>query len=119
MQVRLSIKPGTSDKFDRILLDVPCLGIGVIKRKPDIKWQRQKEDVKEISKLQYDILQNCSKYLKDNGVLIYSTCSILKEENEAVTRKFVENNPNYKIKNELKIKPTKEVDGFYICKLSN
>ena len=119
MQVKIQIKPGIDGGFDKILLDVPCLGIGVIKRKPDIKWQRQKEDVQEISKLQYDILQNCSKYLKENGVLIYSTCSILKEENEDVISRFLKNNKQFTIEKELKIKPTKEADGFYICKLKS
>lgn len=52
------------EKFDKILLDVPCLGIGVLKRKPDIKWKRKKEDIQEITKIQQEILQNCSKYLK-------------------------------------------------------
>lgn len=52
------------EKFDKILLDVPCLGIGVIKRKPDIKWQREREDITRIKKEQIKILQNCSKYLK-------------------------------------------------------
>ena len=55
------------NKFDKILLDVPCLGIGVLKRKPDIKWQKKKEDVKEISEIQYKILENCTKYLKPKG----------------------------------------------------
>ena len=106
-------------EFDKILLDVPCLGIGVIKRKPDIKWQRKKEDVKEITDLQYKILENCANYLKDNGVLVYSTCSILKEENEDIIRKFLQNNPKFIIEEEIKIKPTKKTDGFYICKIKN
>ena len=108
-----------SKKFDKILLDVPCLGIGVIKRKPDIKWQRKEDDVQEISNLQYEILQNCSKYLKDNGTMVYSTCSILKEENEDIIRKFLQNNSNFSIEEEIKIKPTKKTDGFYICKIKN
>ena len=115
----MPIKPGTDGNFDKILLDVPCLGIGVIKRKPDIKWQRKKEDVQEIAKLQYKILQNCAKYLKEKGTLVYSTCSILKEENEDVISKFLQNNSNFTIEQELKIKPTIKEDGFYICKLKN
>ena len=81
-----------NEKFDKILLDVPCLGIGVIKRKPDIKWQRKKEDIEEITKIQQKILENCSKYLKKGGVLIYSTCSILKEENENIINNFINKN---------------------------
>lgn len=122
------------EKFDKILLDVPCLGIGVIKRKPDIKWQRKKEDVQEISKLQKAILDNCSKYLKKGGELVYSTCSILKEENEDVIQKFIKENKNFEIaKTEINIKlfekfhkkegyfsinPTEKNDGFFICKLT-
>lgn len=121
--------------YDKILLDVPCLGIGVIKRKPDIKWQRKLEDVKEICKIQYKILENCSKYLKPGGEIIYSTCSILKEENEDVINKFIFKNQNFEIvtkesiksypkikkyfKNDkfLEIMPQEEYDGFFICKM--
>ena len=71
-----------NQKFDKILLDVPCLGIGVLKRKPDIKWRRTKEDILKISQIQKDILNVCSKYLKPGGEIVYSTCSILEEENE-------------------------------------
>lgn len=123
------------ESFDKILLDVPCMGIGVIKRKPDIKWQRKPEDVKEIKEIQYQILNNCSKYLKKGGELVYSTCSILKEENEEIINKFLENNKNFKIskyeknqKNELykylendryfKVYPSEKNDGFFICKLT-
>ncbi len=120
------------EKFDKILLDVPCMGLGVIKRKPDIKWHRKEEDIKEISNVQYNILDVCSKYLKKGGNLVYSTCSILKEENEEIIEKFLENNPNfeineYKIDNKynkfiekngyIKINTTDKNDGFFICKI--
>ena len=122
------------NKFDKILLDVPCLGIGVLKRKPDIKWQKKKEDVKEISEIQYKILENCSKYLKQNGELVYSTCSIIKEENENLIEKFLHKNKEFKLqkienfeeeffkkylKNEqfLQVYQNKKTDGFFICKL--
>ena len=120
-------------KFDKILLDVPCLGIGVIKRKPDIKWQRKPEDLQEICKIQKIILENCTKYLKTGGELVYSTCSILEEENENIIKEFVKKNQNFeikKVKNTIKIfenfikkegyisiKPTEKNDGFFICKL--
>lgn len=106
-----------TNKYDKILLDVPCLGIGVIKRKPDIKWQRKEEDIKEISNLQYNILLKCSKYLKENGELVYSTCSILKEENEDIIDKFLNENHNFKIIKKVKINPNDKQDGFFICKL--
>lgn len=104
------------EKFDKILLDVPCMGIGVIKRKPDIKWHRKPEDLKVISKIQYQILENCSKYLKKEGTLIYSTCSIFKEENHDIVQKFLEKNFSYECK-ELEIEPTEKQDGFYIAKM--
>lgn len=113
-------------KFDKILLDVPCMGIGVIKRKPDIKWQRKREDLEIISDVQFNILMNCSKYLKPNGELVYSTCSILKKENEYIIEKFLkqsefeikkEDNGDNKNKMMYSILPEKEKDGFFICKL--
>jgi len=117
--------------FDKILLDVPCLGIGVIRRKPDIKWQRDREDIGKIQKEQLEILENCSKYLKPNGYILYSTCSILKEENEAIIKQFLNKNNNFKIvkiKNEknsqntentemLRLYPNEKHDGFFICLL--
>ncbi len=105
------------EKFDKILLDVPCLGIGVIKRKPDIKWQRKKEDIQEIIKIQLKILETCSKYLKPNGELIYSTCSIFKDENEDIVDKFLKENIQFKKLEEIKIKTNEDADGFYICKI--
>lgn len=108
-----------NEKFDKILLDVPCLGIGVIKRKPDIKWQRKEEDIEEITKIQQKILENCSKYLKKGGILVYSTCSILEEENENVIKKFLNQNENFEIVENgiINILPDEEKDGFFICKL--
>lgn len=105
-----------NEKFDKILLDVPCMGIGVIKRKPDIKWHRKPEDLKVISKVQYEILENCSKYVKKGGTIIYSTCSILEKENHLIIKKFLEKNTNYTT-TEIKIDPTEKQDGFYIAKL--
>ena len=108
-----------NEKFDKILLDVPCLGIGVIKRKPDIKWQRKVEDIEEITKIQKTILEKCSKYLKPGGYIVYSTCSILKEENENIIFEFLNKNSNFEIvKNgKCSIMPDRERDGFFICKL--
>ena len=85
------------EKFDKILLDVPCLGIGVIKRTPDIKWQRNIEDIKKITNIQVKILENCSRYLKKGGELVYSTCSILKQENENTIFNFLKENDTFDI----------------------
>lgn len=113
------------EKFDKVLLDVPCLGIGVIKRKPDIKWQRNIEDIEEITKIQLEILSKCSKYLKIGGELVYSTCSILKSENQGLINKWLEmkdykgiqNKEKYKLIDEEKILPDENTDGFFICKI--
>ena len=83
------------EKFDKILLDVPCLGIGVLKRKPDIKWKRKPEDIEEITQIQQKILDTCSKYLKAKGQMVYSTCSIFREENDKVIENFLEKNQNF------------------------
>ena len=120
------------EKFDKILLDVPCLGLGVIRRKPDIKWNRQEEDIKEISDIQFNILKTCSKYLKKNGTLVYSTCSMLKEENDAIIEKFIKEenfetvNIEEQIPNEfskittkdmVQFLPSQKHDGFFITML--
>ena len=120
------------NKFDKILLDVPCLGLGVIRRKPDIKWNRQESDIEEIANIQYNILKTCSKYLKNNGVLVYSTCSMLKEENNEIIEKFIKDenfeivNIDEQIPNEfskitinkmVQFLPSQKHDGFFITML--
>ena len=129
-----TLKENNIEKFDKILLDVPCLGTGVIRKKPDIKWKHDKTEIEEITKIQKTILQNCSEYLKEGGELVYSTCSILQEENENIISDFLKKNKNFKImpipmneKNTFyqyrenagyfKVYPNKETDGFFICKL--
>ena len=117
------------EKFDKILLDVPCMGLGVLKRKPDIKWKRKKEDTEEITSIQKNILQTCSKYVKKSGEIVYSTCSILKNENQDIIEEFLKNNKNFHLKklnckkinileeNYINLYQNKNNDGFFICKL--
>jgi 16S rRNA (cytosine967-C5)-methyltransferase len=76
-------------KADRVIIDAPCSGLGIIRRKPDIKWTKQPEDIAEITSLQYEILKTASQYVKPGGVLVYSTCTILPEENEEQILKFL------------------------------
>jgi 16S rRNA (cytosine967-C5)-methyltransferase len=83
--------------MDRILLDAPCTGFGVIRRKPDLKWRRQPEDIASVSSLQFDLLCSIQRLLKPGGVLVYSTCTIDREENEQVVRKFVEHHPDFEL----------------------
>ena len=106
-----------NEKYDKILLDVPCLGLGVMKRKPDIKWQRKEEDIEEINKIQSEIINICSKYLKKGGNLVYSTCSILKHENENIINQFLNQNNNFIIEQKININPDRKHDGFFICNL--
>ena len=81
-------------KCNKILIDVPCTGTGVINRRVDIRWRRNLSDMKKIIDLQSRILENASKYLKSNGILVYSTCSIEYEENENIIKDFL-NKHNY------------------------
>ncbi|MFD2171448.1 16S rRNA (cytosine(967)-C(5))-methyltransferase RsmB [Tumebacillus lipolyticus] len=81
--------------FDRILLDAPCSGLGVIKRKPDLKWRKFPEDIHEIASLQRDLLNTVAKALRSGGVLVYSTCTIMPEENIEVVRSFLAAHPDF------------------------
>ncbi len=83
--------------FDGVLCDVPCSGTGVMKDNPDIKLNRTDSAVTQITKTQLAILENSAKYLKQGGQLIYSTCSILREENDDVVTKFLENNDGFAV----------------------
>lgn len=83
------------NKFDYIMCDVPCSNTGVIGKKPDVLLKKNKEDVEALAKIQYDILKINSKYLKSGGTLIYSTCSIMQEENEKILEKFLSENKDF------------------------
>ena len=94
------LKDATCDRYplsDKILLDVPCSGTGVIGNKPDIRWMRELKDISKMSILQLKILKNVSKYLKTGGSLVYATCSLEKEENWNVIENFLKINLNFKL----------------------
>ena len=76
---------------NKVLLDVPCSGTGVINRRIDIKWRRTQKELELVKDMQYRIIENASKYLKKDGILVYSTCSIEPEENELLIEEFLEN----------------------------
>ena len=86
-----------SEKFDRILLDAPCSGLGTLSKKPDIKWKRELSDMHKLSELQYELLSKAATLLNPEGSLVYSTCTIEPEENFNVVNKFLSNNPNFKL----------------------
>ena len=120
--------PFANNSFDVALVDAPCTGTGTIRRNPEIRYFLQKEDFAELSEKQLKILKNASKLIKSGGRLIYSTCSLEKEENETVCEKFLSANPDF-----IKIKPRvaeefltaedfartfpqrDETDGFFIA----
>ncbi|MGC5328745.1 16S rRNA (cytosine(967)-C(5))-methyltransferase RsmB [Brevibacillus sp. SYSU BS000544] len=81
--------------FDRILLDAPCTGLGVIRRKPDIKWNKTEQDIKDIAKVQFELITQVSKLLKPGGLLVYSTCTMEPEENQHLVGRFLQENPDY------------------------
>ena len=104
-------------KFDVIMMDVPCSGLGVIGRKPDIKFHIKPENLDELQNIGYEIMNNCSKLLKEDGQILYSTCTINRKENEKQIEKFIKNNPEFKIIEEKTIIESYG-DLFYYCLLS-
>lgn len=85
------------ESFDRILVDAPCSGLGVIRGKPDIKYNKSAEDIRKLSHVQLDILESVAPLLKKGGYLLYCTCTVDKEENEDVVGTFLQRQTNYKV----------------------
>ena len=121
-------------KFSRILADVPCSGFGTLRKNPDLKWRRGEGDIKRLSELQLSILKNLALYVKEGGVLIYSTCTVFHEENEDVVEKFLEGNPEFQLDQMDHVLPEKlhsfiqngyfktfpprdEMDGFFVARI--
>lgn len=103
---------------DRVLVDAPCSGLGVIHTKPDIKWHREQNDVLELTKIQKSILESAAQYVKSGGYLVYSTCTILKQENENQIIDFLKTHQDFELILERKL--LTHIDGgsgFYIAKL--
>lgn len=102
------------NSFDRVLLDVPCTGVGVIRRNPDAKWKLKKDDLQNLIQTQREILKSYSQMMKKDGKLVYATCSLFPEENELQVKHFLEENPSWKLDNEFHVRPDKtSFDGFY------
>ncbi len=101
---------------DRVLIDAPCSGLGVLKRNPDAKWKLQPEFIDKIKQTQAEILQSYATMLKNGGKMVYATCSILPSENEEQVEKFLKHNPEFTLEKEYKILPSKSgFDGFYMA----
>jgi 16S rRNA (cytosine967-C5)-methyltransferase len=84
-------------KFDRVLVDAPCSGLGTLRRNPDLKWRQTEQDVLELTQKQTAILARAAKLTKAGGRLIYATCSLLRDENEAIVEAFMLANPDFKL----------------------
>jgi len=78
-----------SQQFDAILLDAPCSATGIIRRQPDVKWHRREKDIGALNTLQWRLLKNAWRHLRPGGRLLYSTCSVLKAENETLIGQFL------------------------------
>jgi 16S rRNA (cytosine967-C5)-methyltransferase len=123
------------EKFDRVLLDAPCSGLGVMRRKPDLRWKKDPEDFKELAGLQRMMLELASGYVKPGGKLIYSTCTLNKTENAEVIKDFLSYNQQFQMESITGQVPEKLIcdstykgylelfpnlhgtDGFYIAKM--
>lgn len=106
------------DKADRVLIDAPCSGLGVLKRNPDAKWKLEPEFIENIKKVQEQVLNDYSKMVKVGGKMVYATCSVLPSENQEQIKKFLnsENGKDFKfIKEEKILAHQSGFDGFYMC----
>jgi 16S rRNA (cytosine967-C5)-methyltransferase len=88
-------KYSSSVIFDKILVDAPCSGMGAIRKKPDVKWKRSEDDIIAATEIQSAILENVTKFLKPNGVVVYSTCTIVPDENQNIIHRFLSNHPEF------------------------
>ena len=122
--------PNWEGMMDVVIADVPCSGYGIIRKKPDIRY-KDPDTMQELPKLQLAILQNQARYVKPGGVLLYSTCTLIRKENEGVVEKFLKENPDFAIE-KLSLPPVfpenttgmltlvpgeYDTDGFFICRL--
>jgi 16S rRNA (cytosine967-C5)-methyltransferase len=106
------------DKADRVLIDAPCSGLGVLRRNPDSKWKLQPEFLDNIRKTQQEILCSYSKMVKPGGKLVYATCSVLPSENQDQVKQFLSTNSEFKFVSDKKILSSESgYDGFYMALL--
>ena len=107
-----------AESADRVLLDVPCSGLGTLKRNPDAKWKLSPESLDKVRALQQEILAGYAAMLKPGGLLVYATCSILPSENQAQVAHFLESRAGgFELVDEQELKPSAGFDGFYMGKI--
>jgi len=102
-------------KYDIVVADLPCSGLGIIRKKPDIKYNQTEESLAELVDLQKQILDNVCQYVKVGGKLCYSTCTINKNENENQVTNFLASHKDFTIEEQMQLFPNVDHDGFYIC----
>ena len=106
------------NKADKILIDAPCSGLGVIRRKADLRWKKSFSEIAELPKLQSEIIASAANAVKKGGTLIYSTCTIIRRENEEIVENFLKLNKNFKLVEMKTFLPHIDgTDGFFIAKL--
>lgn len=116
MQDASAFEEELMESADAVIADVPCSGLGVIRRRPEIKWKMTGETIRELVLVQRGILENASRYVRKNGKLLYSTCTISREENEEMTARFMRTHPDFSKVTEQQLFPdTDHSDGFYFC----
>jgi 16S rRNA (cytosine967-C5)-methyltransferase len=104
--------------FDRILVDAPCSNTGVLRRRVDLRWRIKSGEIDRLRQAQLALLQQAAPQLKAGGTLVYSTCSLEPEENESVTRNFLEERADFKLERERQLLPFADgVDGAYVARL--
>ena len=125
-----AFNPEWEGKMDAVIADVPCSGLGVIRKKPDIRY-KELSALERLPEIQADILDNVSRYVKPGGVVVYSTCTILRRENEEVIQKFLSNHSDFHLETFdipqplggvcngfITLLPSiHDTDGFFICKM--
>ena len=106
------------DSFDRVLIDAPCSGSGVLKRNPDAKYKIDGDFVERVKQEQKEILESYAKLVKKGGLLIYATCSVLPSENSEQVNYFLGKNPQFELLDEQNVFPSESgFDGFYMAKM--
>lgn len=112
-----AFNPEFEEKFDRVLCDVPCSGYGTISKKADLRL-KSAESAKDLPAIQLAIVNNCAKYVKKGGALVYSTCTLNPAENENNVKAFLQSNPEFELVTERTCFPYEaEYDGFYFAKM--
>lgn len=134
MRDALQFREDLEERLDAVLIDAPCSGFGVMLSKPDVKYRHEEKDIAALCKIQADLLDTCCRYVKKGGVLVYSTCTILKEENEEQVKAFLQRHPEFQIDalpNSIPenfraqagpyglqiLQHRDKVDGFFICRM--